>query len=41
MVSAWPGPPFARHAAIIAGVQDGMEELALDGATIERPWCNF
>ena len=28
MVCAWPEPPFARHAAIIVGVHDGMEALA-------------
>ncbi|MGA8956576.1 MAG: hypothetical protein WB503_14390 [Pseudolabrys sp.] len=36
-VSAWPEPPFAS----IAGVCDGMEALALGGATIERLWCNI
>jgi len=36
MVSAWPEPPFAMHAAIIAGVHDGMEALALVGTTTER-----
>ena len=33
MVSAWPEPPFATHAVIIAGAHDGMETLALGGAT--------
>ena len=37
-MSAWPEPPFAMHAAIIAGVLDGMEALALGGTTTEmRP----
>jgi hypothetical protein len=31
MVPAWPEPPFA----IIAGVRDGVEALALDGAPTE------
>jgi hypothetical protein len=34
-VSAWPEPPYARPAATIAGVRDGMEALAL-GSTILR-----
>jgi len=33
MVSAWPEPPFAT----IAGVCDGMEALALRGATETNP----
>jgi hypothetical protein len=37
MVSAWPEPPFARHAAIIAGVRDGMEALACATSTETRP----
>ena len=36
MVSAWPEPPFARHAAIIADVHDGMEALACATITTER-----
>jgi hypothetical protein len=38
LVSAWPEPPFATHAAITADVHDGMEALAPVGTTIEmRP----
>src|SRR6478735_18230 len=35
MVSAWPEPPFAMHAAIIAGAHDGMEALACATTTTE------
>ncbi|MGB6350768.1 MAG: hypothetical protein WBG10_12150 [Pseudolabrys sp.] len=35
LVSAWPEPPFGMLAAIIAGVHDGMEALALVGTTTE------
>ena len=38
MVSAWPGPPFARHAAITAGVHDGMAALACATITTESPF---
>ena len=38
MVSAWPGPPFAMHAAIIVGAHDGMEALARATTTTESPF---
>jgi hypothetical protein len=38
MVSAWPEPPFAMPAAIIADVHDGMRAFARATTTIERPF---
>ena len=35
MVSAWPEPPFAKHAAITAGVHDGMQAFARAITTTE------
>ena len=35
MVCAWPEPPFAKLAAIIAGVHDGMEALACATTTTD------
>ena len=40
-VSAWPGPPFAMLAAIIAGAHDGMEALACATTTTESPFFLF